>query len=287
MILKPSPFPTATSAALIVLALAALTACSPDASSSPAAGGGKATDITIVREQVYDDPKDYVAVIRDLIGKCDEARRAMGTQEAPGSARSISDDEILRLAFAHTEERFSGDRYAQDKRTSEIDYQSWGPAPGQSCIPKAISSRVLTIVPAKCKQINVSYDVNGGAGTREELADVCAPAERHDQVTGDLMQLSQAGQTCRWDAPAGQNLVRECLLEPLQYYPTSGKPLVVQSETDRKMMPAHPIADINRVMQALPANEKLVRLEVGTPILASFFEAPPDSKSFPTPEGSK
>ncbi|MDR2851841.1 MAG: hypothetical protein LBV61_02090 [Burkholderiaceae bacterium] len=287
---------------LALAALLALDACSGKTSSgeTPARTSGATgadTPVTIVREAVLTNPQKHIDLIRKGIAQCQDARAIMGI--SGNDDAEITDEQILQLHAARIEERFSGDRYVEDKRYNGIDYGNW--APEKSCIPKAIHLRTLTIKPHRCKHILIGYDLDKGTGHIEEV-NVCAPPKRTVEPKGEMMQLNAAGQTCRWDkqkgsvsdalkrlpssmlkgispdALKGLPEIRYCLLEPM-HSNGYGIKMVVQTEVEQPTLPPE--------QQSLPASkpdlliEKFVSLDVGSPIPSRFFEVPADSANFP------
>ena len=271
------------SAGVALIGLLTIFACSSNEASKTGSAVNNAPPITIIREIVNDDPQKSIDAVRMVIGRCESARKVMGTSE--GDASGITDEQILQLTAKRIEERFSGDRYAEDTRYSVIDYDSWGPEQGKSCAPRTIKHRTLKIITGKCgKDVFIAYDLETGSGTREEidLKRICGVDQsREPDASGEVVQLGQGGKSCRWNVPEGAAVARVCLLEPSEYYPGTNKELVVKSDFNRKMIPPSKVTDINVLAQGMSQIERLISLDVGTPIAEMYFEIPADSKNFP------
>jgi hypothetical protein len=292
---------------LALAALLALGACSGKTSSgeTPARTSGATgadTPVTIVRESIYIHPQRYIEHTRKMIAHCQEMHALAGISKNDDA--EITDEQILQLEAAHIEERFSGDRYVEDVRYTTLDPKNYGP--DRNCTPKSFHLRTLTINTDRCRRIDIGYDLDKGTGHIEEM-NICPPPKRTVEPKGEVMQLN-AGQTCRWDKQKGfvsdalkglpSNMLkgippdalkgipaqRSCLLEPM-HSNSYGRKMVVQTEIDQSTADEKttlPPVDLFRPNRAtFEKSEKLVSLDVGSPIPSRFFEAPADSANFP------
>lgn len=278
---------------LIAVLIFSIHGCTPqDSTAAPSAvppssvGSQSSADrVSIVREERYEFPSEYLEGMRHALNLCIESRLILYKDLGkPYDAKSevMSDEEILNLTTQRTEEYFDGNKHAVIKTGRIIDNDDYGSAPGKSCRMKSVPFKTVDIQQGKNRMLIVEYDFKQNTGNRQilKLPSTNTSPDQPDQH-GATRKI--AGHECRWNAEVASHLVTPtCTLTPNPIHAGTGVEMVaILKSSGTQTNAAMLLPGTKLSLRSMAKVDEATSIKVGETIPAEKFEFPEDSMAFP------